>query len=45
MQQKLASKKQEQSTGKYSANSGKNNTSMKSQLTKKPNTQRRKMGE
>jgi len=45
MQQKLASKKQEQSTGKYSANSAKNNTNMKSQLTKKPNTQRRKMGE
>ncbi|QUH19053.1 hypothetical protein [Alkaliphilus sp. B6464] len=45
MQQKLASKKQEQSTGKHSANSAKNNINMKSQLTKKPNTQRRKMGE
>jgi len=45
MAQKLASKKQEQASGKHSANSGKNNTNMKSQLAKKPNTQRRKLGE
>ncbi len=45
MAQKLASKKQEQSKGKYSNNSVKNNTNIKSQLAKKPSTQRRKLGE
>jgi len=45
MAQKLASKKQEQAAGKPSAKSGKNNTNMKSQLTKKTSTQRRKLGE
>ena len=45
MAQKLASKKQEQATGKHSNNSAKNNTNIKSQLTKKTSTQRRKLGE
>lgn len=45
MAQKLASKKQEQASGKHSSNSGNNNTNVKSQLTKKPNNQRRKLGE
>lgn len=45
MEQKLASKKQEQAASNHSTNSARNNTNIKSQLTKKPSTQRRKMGE
>jgi len=45
MEQKLASKKQEQANGKHSSNSSKSNKTMKSQSTKKMSTQRRKMGE
>ncbi|WP_416828948.1 hypothetical protein [Ectobacillus polymachus] len=44
MKQKLESKKQNQANGKSSLRGSQKTKSMESQLTKKPNNQRRKTG-
>lgn len=44
IKQKLASKKQEQSSGKSSMHAAKTPQKMKSQQTKKPNNQRKRTG-